>query len=164
MLRPSSLKRMRQTFRRTNPANRRKMTRTRAKAEDAQLDRVLDLYRNGQVYDTLRLLQQIVAEETSSADAHAYFGTLLCRCGALAQDVAHLYRAAELAPSDPVIRNELGHQLRCAGFFTHAETAFRSAIRLDTEYFVAYANLGSLLARTGQLTASIAAYTEAVRL
>ncbi len=59
---------------------------------------------------------------------------------------------------------ERGVKLYKEGDLTSAETAFRKAIELDSEFAEAYANLGSLLANQNNLPEAISQFENAVRL
>ncbi|MGD1809200.1 tetratricopeptide repeat protein [Dapis sp. BLCC M126] len=59
---------------------------------------------------------------------------------------------------------ERGVKLYKEGDLKSAETAFRKAIELDSEFAEAYANLGSLLANQNNLPEAISQFENAVRL
>lgn len=81
-------------------------------------------------------------------------------------DEAELFarRAIELAPSNALAFDQLGVAMELRGLISEeTENAYRNAIRLDPSFTPAYAHLGRLLRRQGNLKESAAAYDNAVK-
>src|SRR5216110_1103309 len=74
-------------------------------------------------------------------------------------------RSIELAPSNALAFDQLGVSMELRGLIAQeTEGAYRNAIRLDSGFAPAYAHLGRLLRRRGDLKGSAAAYATAGRL
>jgi tetratricopeptide (TPR) repeat protein len=79
-----------------------------------------------------------------------------------AEDLAR--RAIELAPSNALAYDQLGVSMELRGLIgPETESAYRNAIRLAPSFAPPYAHLGRLMRRRGALSASDAAYQNAVR-
>lgn len=74
-------------------------------------------------------------------------------------------RSIELAPSNALAFDQLGVAMELRGLISsETEGAYRNAIRLDPGFAPAYAHLGRLLRRRGDMKGSQAAYESARRL
>jgi tetratricopeptide (TPR) repeat protein len=74
-------------------------------------------------------------------------------------------RAIELAPSNALAFDQAGVAMELLGAIsTEPESAYRNSIRLDPTFAPAYAHLGRLLRRRGELKEAAKAYENAVRL
>lgn len=88
--------------------------------------------------------QGIIEENDALAAVHANLGIALARGGDPEAGRAALERAAELAPQQPVVLNQLGVLYRRAGRFQDAAEAYRKALAADPDYADAHVNLGML--------------------
>jgi len=81
-------------------------------------------------------------------------------------EAAHdeMRRAAELAPEDAEIRNDLGAALVRLGKIPEAIHEFHEALRLNPNNAAAHANLGSVLLASGKAQESIPEFEAALRL
>lgn len=74
-------------------------------------------------------------------------------------------RAIQYAPSNALAHDQLGVAMEMRGIISaETENAYRRAIQLNSSFAPAYAHLGRLLRRTGQMEESAAAYRNAIRL
>lgn len=88
--------------------------------------------------------QGIIEDNDPLAGVYANLGIALARSGDREAGRAALERAAELAPQQPVVLNQLGVLYRQAGRFQDAATAYREALAADPDYADAHVNLGML--------------------
>ncbi len=100
--------------------------------------------RGGDFAAAITTFQGIIEDNDALAGVHANLGIALARSGDPQAGRAALERAAELAPQQPVVLNQLGVLYRQAGRFQDAAAAYREALAADPDYADAHVNLGML--------------------
>jgi len=84
------------------------------------------------------------------AVAHRRMGGALDRLGRFAQAEVHYKKALKLAPKDPRNWNDAGYSYYLQGRFAEAESAFKTALRFTPDDERIRTNLGLALAATGR--------------
>jgi tetratricopeptide (TPR) repeat protein/Sec-independent protein translocase protein TatA len=116
--------------------------------------------------------RQAIALEPESPEAHIALSFVLAQ-PVSGVNLADRYTEAEkmarkaiaLDSLNPVAHNQLGASLELRGIIEEeTKNAYRTAIRLDPNFALAYAHLGRLLRRNGLTNESSEAYRDAVRL
>jgi len=107
----------------------------RAHAEQAQ----------GRLKDAEAACREVLALDNDHAGAWHLRGIVALRAGDPQTALAHIERAAALAPERADCRNSLGFALRALGRDDDATAAFRAAIGLDPDFIEAHYQLGNLL-------------------
>src|SRR5260221_3500412 len=97
-----------------------------------------------------RLCREIVAEHADAPGAHHLYGIALLRLGRITESLAHLKRAACLAPAAPEIRNDFGTLLYRIGRLDDAVAAFTEAIAIRPSYVEGRVNLALALEQSGR--------------
>jgi tetratricopeptide (TPR) repeat protein len=107
----------------------------RAHAEQAQ----------GRLKEAEATCRALIALDERHAGAWHLLGIVALRAGDPAAALAHIERAAALAPEKADVRNSRGFALRALGRDKEAEAAFREATALDPNFIEAHYQLGNLL-------------------
>lgn len=103
------------------------------------------LMRLGLSDDAEAVLNEVIRRHPRIAEAHNQLGVLCLDQRRLDEALAHLERAAHLAPEDPLIFNNLGFALLTAGRPDEAVDVLREALRLDGANHQIRNNLGFAL-------------------
>jgi tetratricopeptide (TPR) repeat protein len=93
---------------------------------------------------------------------HQNRGTTLFRQGSHEEALEEFRQAVELAPDEPIARNNLGSALTALGDLEGAQQEYRAALEIDPSDAMAHFNLGTLLARQGRDADAIAHYRAAL--
>jgi len=93
---------------------------------------------------------------------HQNRGTTLFQKGSYDLALEEFRRAVELAPDEPIARNNLGSALTALGDFEGAEREYRAALDIDPADSMAHFNLGTLRARASRDTEAIEHYRSAL--
>lgn len=91
-------------------------------------------------------------------------GHFLLRAGQPHEALAHLRRAAELAPGDAKVRNAIGDAAAALGDLATARAAYAEAVARDPTLASAHSNLCAALSHAGRALEAIDAGETAVRL
>lgn len=115
-------------------------------------------YSAGRLFESQKLYrkaliqyQKAVALNHSFVDAYHRLGLLYSRMGDRDNAMDALVRAAELAPGNPIVRNNLGFELLLSGRLQEAETEFTSALELEPSFVRARINLAIAQSRRGRM-------------
>ncbi|MFN0009906.1 MAG: tetratricopeptide repeat protein [Planctomycetota bacterium] len=114
--------------------------------------------------DTRTLFQHALAVTSENAIAEKCLGDALMGEGDLDGAIAHLTRAARIAPALYDVHNNLGAALGAKGRFEEAVVQYRAEISSRPRAAEAYYNLGVALVSLGRVDEGIAAYQEALRI
>src|SRR5262249_46051189 len=120
----------------------------RAHAEQAQ----------GRLAEAEAACRALLALDESHAGAWHLRGIIAFRSGDPATALAHVERAAALAPEKADIRNSLGFALRALRRDKEAEAAFRAAIERDPNFIEAHYRLGNRLREAKRQSHAQASY------
>src|SRR5262249_37804192 len=126
----------------------------RAHAEQAQ----------GRFADAEATCRALLALDERHAGAWHLRGIAAFRAGDPATALAHVERAAALAPEKADIRNSLGFALRALQRDKDAEAAFRQANALDPGFLEAHYQLGNLLREAKRHSDAEASYRRVLAL
>jgi tetratricopeptide (TPR) repeat protein len=99
----------------------------------------------GRLKEAEATCRQLLALDPDHPGAWHLLGIVTLRAGDAAAALAHIERAAALAPQKADVRNSRGFALRAMGQDTDAEAAFREAVALDANFLEAHYQLGNLL-------------------
>ena len=127
---------------------------TRALAEQAQ----------GRVKEAEATCRALLALDERHAGAWHLLGFMALRGGDPAAALTHIERAAELAPQKADVRNSLGFALRALRRDKEAETAFRDAVKFDSNFLEAHYQLGNLLREAKRHSDAEASYRRVLEL
>lgn len=105
-----------------------------------------DHLRNRRWREAIELLEHIVQAEPQLPQAYAMLAQSYQATGQFDVALASMRRLAELAPNSYAVQFNLANALRRVHELSAAETAYRTAIHLKSDFFEAYENLGCLLA------------------
>jgi type IV pilus assembly protein PilF len=94
-------------------------------------------------------------QNQEQALVHLRLGDSLLQEGRPTQALAELFKAVELDPNNPVIRNLLGIAYLEKGMARPAIDQFEKALSLDPEYVEIHNNLGTALFREGKVSEAI---------
>jgi len=99
----------------------------------------------GRLKEAEATCRDLIAIDPNHAGAWHLLGVLTLRAGDAAAALAHIERAATLAPQKADVRNSRGFALRALKRDAEAEAAFREAVALDPNFLEAHYQLGNLL-------------------
>lgn len=120
--------------------------------------------RAGQTREAERICRQVLSFDKNSVAAMNFLAMLASDRGASDEAVTLLRRAADLAPREAVLFNNLGSALLRGGDLAASEKALRRAISLKGDYAEAYYNLGVVLDALEQGELALAAHRRAAAL
>lgn len=135
-----------------------------ARAESAAATRAFDAWQAGDLEHALAESGVAVIETPDSPYAWTLRGFLLSTADRKEEALDAYSEAAELVPSDALVRNNLGVVLMALGRYAEAEAEFRQAIALDGDYADARNNLGAALEKRGARQRARRAYGAAAAL
>jgi len=127
-------------------------------------EEALNAHRQGRIDDARRLYRDVLGAEAGHAGALQHLGILAQQSGDTEESVRLLSQAATIAPSDPLLQNNLGNALRSQGDVAGAISAYRAAVASDAGYVNALYNLAGLLQDQGDGAESEACYRRVVAL
>jgi Flp pilus assembly protein TadD len=93
---------------------------------------------------------------------HQNRATHLFEAGQLEEALVEYRKAADLAPTEPVVHNNLGTILTRLGRVADADAEYREALRLDPGNAMAHFNLGTLAAARGRDREAVEHYRSAL--
>jgi len=93
---------------------------------------------------------------------HQNRGTMYFQEGSYDTALEEFRRAVELAPDEPIARNNLGSALTALGDFEGAEREYRAALDIDPADSMAHFNLGTLRAQASRDTEAVDHYRAAL--
>lgn len=123
-----------------------------------------EAFRSGDPKLAISLSLQILRAAPQDFDAHHILGLSEFRRGNLREAADHLERAAQIAPHNPFVPNNLSLVYLRLERLELAERCARAALELDPQLADAYNNLGQVLAAKGRSADAVAAYRKAVAL
>jgi len=126
----------------------------RAHAEQAQ----------GRLEEAEAICRAVIARDEAHAGAWHLLGILALRAGDPATALAHVERAASLAPQKADVRNSLGFVLLALHRQKDAEAAFREAVARDPNFVEAHYQLGNLLREAKRHSDAEASYRRVLAL
>src|SRR5262249_3481982 len=118
----------------------------------------------GQLEESEAACRALLALDESHAGAWHLRGIIAFRSGDPATALAHVERAAALAPEKADVRNSLGFALRALRRDKDAEAAFRDAVRFDPNFLEAHYQLGNLLREAKRHSDAEASYRRVLAL
>ena len=124
----------------------------------------LQHHRGGRLREAESLYRQILATDSSHADALHLLGVLAHQTGRQQLAIEMISLAIKQNPRLPAYHNNLGNAYVAAGRWQDAETAYRQALEQKRDYPDAYYNLGSALRSQGKLQEAAASYRNALAL
>jgi Flp pilus assembly protein TadD len=127
-----------------------------ARAHAAQTD--------GRLNDADAICRELLALDEGHFGAWHLLGIVALRGGDPAAALAHIERAAALAPTRADCRNSLGFALRGLRRDKEAEAAFRAAAALDPNFLEAHYQLGNLLREAKRNAEAEASYRRVLAL
>ncbi|MFM1822172.1 MAG: hypothetical protein RI967_438 [Planctomycetota bacterium] len=116
-------------------------------AADSTIQRAIQDAREGRLDAAIASLRFLVRRQPGNLDALQALAMLLVQSGQTEQALAHLTRAAALAPRVPAYRNNLANALMGLGRHREAAVELRKALEIDPRYELAW--LGLAIASTG---------------
>ena len=123
----------------------------RAKNLSATLKQARGLHQSGQLADAEALYRTLIASHPEHADPRHAFGVLLLQTRRVEAALSELAHAAELAPRQADILNNLGEAKRLSGAVQDAAQCYRAALALEPGRIDALCNLSLVLKSTGRL-------------
>lgn len=133
-------------------------------ASQALLQNAISLHRNGELERAAAIYQRVLQSAPADANVLHLYGLVRHQLGAHAEGAAHIQRAVDLVPDQPVLRNNLGDALRMAGDPHGAIVQLRAALALRPDYAGAHLNLCACFSAVKQHDAALQHGREAVRL
>ncbi len=109
------------------------------------------LYQSGQRDECQRVYEQILAIEPNHAPAYNMLGYLAAGHGDYEQAATHLRKYAFLAPGLANPHDSLGEVLSWKGDYAEAELAFKTALKVQEDFYYSQINLGELYLEQGMI-------------
>lgn len=109
------------------------------------LQEILRLQQNGAAARAHELCEQLLQRSPENIQARYELGKMLAQAGRYECALAHLRRAAELAPECADVHSALGNVFNLMGNGSAAEDHYRRALLIDADNVLALYNLGLLL-------------------
>lgn len=136
------------------------------KALDAQacMERARSLIRGGRLDEAQRVLDGLLEQAPTLAEAHHLKGALQYRLGLPAEAVQSFGRAIGLQPDVAAYHTNLGLALQALGQHEQALSCHQQAIALRPDYAEGYNNCGTVLYGLERWEEALATYAEALRL
>ena len=122
---------------------------------------LLDHYQNGRYDEAEKLALLFTQEFPKHQFGWKVLGSIFGQTGRKSESLKANLKAAQLAPKDIEIHNNLGITLQELGRFKEAEESYRQAIVLKADFSDAYLNLCILLERNNNLDDALIAIKEA---
>jgi predicted O-linked N-acetylglucosamine transferase (SPINDLY family)/ADP-heptose:LPS heptosyltransferase len=146
----------------------RELTHDRPEGAQASLKALFDRANAeqaaGRFADAETTCRNVIARDATHAGAWHLLGFLAFRAGNPEAAVAHVQRAAALAPDRADCRHTLGFILKTLNRHAEAETALREAVTRDPDFVDAHYQLGNLLRETRRPAESEASYRRVLTL
>jgi adenylate cyclase len=121
------------------------------------------LYANGRYAEAAKAYREVVAVESQNATGWGNLASASMLAGDFAGAARAFERAMQLQPS-PRTQMNLGMMYYYLGEVALAESALRGAIQMAPQDYLAWSNLGDVLASAGDEAGAKQAFTEAERL
>lgn len=128
----------------------------------AEVDRLADLYRGGQMEQAVRQCRQLLRRDPTSVLALNILGSALHALGDIVKAVAAYDRALTLHPEFAEAYNNRGNAHKALGQADAALADFDRAIALRPGYAEAWFNRGNMLRDAGRFAEAIESYERAV--
>ncbi len=126
--------------------------------------RVIALFRERELLETIEMAEARVAEDADSAGARALLGRGYGEAGRFADAIPHLEAAIRLGDADAATFSALGFALAAAGRLDEAVTRFARAAALDPLNEVIHYNQANALDRLARFADAETAYERALTL
>lgn len=97
-----------------------------------QASAVLALAKAGDIQGAITLGEEVLSRESRDAGLTLFVGMLCCRDGDVRRGIAHMRRAVELAPDEPMTKIQLARALIAAGANAEAEAVAAPLASLGT--------------------------------
>jgi protein O-GlcNAc transferase len=135
--------------------------------EQLQLLRTAQVHQGaGRMREAEALLRQLLIGNPKNpemlAEIHSNLGFLCGISDRRPETLAHLQKAAQLKPADPVIQCNLASALELSGRMEDAVSALGRAVQLKPDLWPAHNNLGNILRSLGRLTEATDAFRRAL--
>ena len=114
-----------------------------------------ELLRQGRLVEAERLYERILEGAPDDVEALNIVALAQLRNGRAPKALSLLERAVRTAPQDPFTRHNLGRVREGAGDIAGAIAAYRAALELRADFFVARLYLAAALERSGQAQAAL---------
>jgi Flp pilus assembly protein TadD len=124
----------------------------------SKLARAAELYRAGRRRDSEALLQQVLAADPESADAHFFLGSIAADAGRFGRARQLLQRAIARRPLEAAFHAALGNALSRAGLAQEALAAYQAALALKPDLRELELNVGHALRALARHADALAAY------
>ncbi len=118
----------------------------------------------GRLQAAEQMYRQVLAADSSNADALHLLGVIACQTGRHELAVQYIECAIRLQGNAAMIHNNLGAAYKALQRLPEAAASFRRAAELKPDYAEAHNNLGLALQDQGDLDGAIACYNRAVKL
>jgi tetratricopeptide (TPR) repeat protein len=134
-----------------------------AATEQDQVDRAIELMKEGRFGEALPLLRGVVGQDPSQWNAW-YMAGQCCRfLNDFDGAIEHLTRATELTTDQPAVFSALGIALQQQSRWGEAVNALRRAIEIDPDYELAYNSLALTQKMSGELDKALDNYEAGVK-
>ncbi|MCZ6876015.1 MAG: tetratricopeptide repeat protein [bacterium] len=129
-------------------------TQTRPQAQ-ILFQQAVRLQENGQILQTVTLLQQAVKLDSTFKEARNKLGNLYYKQQKYHQALAHFQQVLKIDPDDVKARNNLGSTYLKLEMDEEAREALHQAVNTDYTYGLAYYNLACVYARAGDSVTAV---------
>ncbi len=119
-------------------------------AQRPPTEQAWDLLAQGRRADAVRVLRQVINENSKDAEAHLMLGSILSEDGKYAEAMEELEAAVRLLPRSALAHNALGEALYASGTPKAASAEFGEAIELDPKFAPARVSLALILLEAGE--------------
>jgi len=137
---------------------------TQTSKKHDQLERIIEMLRNGNQTESIVLLQLLLSEQPDNEGILYNLGMVLSDTGHLDQAVKHLRRLLDKVPGHVNARIALGVALTRQNNLDEAAEELQRAVRLDPTNPYAQRNLGALLGKLGRYEEALAPLRAATEL
>lgn len=119
-------------------------------AQNPRIEEAWKLAAAGHEQQAIRILDGVVQDEPSNADARLLLGSLLAEAGKQTEAIAQLSEAVRLRPQSAEAQNALGEAYNKFGATRAARAPFEKAVALNPSFAAAQVNLGLILVQAGE--------------
>ena len=130
----------------------------------ADLQKLIDHYRNGRYEDAERLALSITKQFPNHPSSYNVLGGVYRQTGRPSELVIVSKKVVALAPEDAEAHSNLGLSLKELGRFEEAALNYERALELKPDFVEGYTGLGNVLTELGRLTEAEDSYKRATAL
>jgi predicted TPR repeat methyltransferase len=128
------------------------------------IEAALALQQQGQVEESIQILQDILKQFPEQPDALHGLGMAYAQKRDYRQAVVYLQQAVKAAPAIAEFHNNLGNAFKAVGKIDEAMRHYHEALRIKPTYPQAHNNLGVLLYKIGKIEDAVIHYQKSIRM